>query len=218
MMRVIGPTGPRVAVLSALLLFGAAGGAQAQTTSSNPGADIGVNGRWTIEVRESNGTRVSRHEFNNALVSQRSLLLALSRQNTPGYWAVFIGDAYGVGSPCGAGQCALQEAGHTTTFSGMTKFVALTVSLEGSPLPNKLVLQGTFTAPAAGQISEVQTLLTNCANTVAPASPCASASGNTLTLHQMAPSGAPPVGPIPVAAGQIVQVRVEITFSAAPTT
>jgi hypothetical protein len=217
MMKVTGATGMRVVAFALLLLFAAAAGALAQRPSE-PGANaIGVNGRWLIEVRAKDGTPVARHEFDNALVSAESLLLALSRQNTPGYWAVLVYDFYGVGSPCGGtSPCALQEPGHTTVFSGTTKLVVLSVALEGSPVPDKLVLQGTFTATATGQISEVVSTLTNCANTVAPATPCASSLGNTLTLHRMQSSGAPPVGPIPIAAGQIVQVRVELTFSATP--
>ena len=209
------------ALMAFLLLFTLPAHAQNEglRLSSNPGAaSIGVHGHWVIEVREADGTLVKRHEFDNALVSARSLLLALARQNTPGYWAVFINDVHGVGSPCAPTVCALQEPGHGTVFSGTTKLVVLGVSLEGTPIPSKLVLQGTFTATATGQISAVDTILTNCANTVTPAAPCASSSGNTLTSHLMQSSGAPPVGPIPVTAGQIVQVRVELAFSAAPTT
>lgn len=207
----------RVVVVATLLLFAAAARAQAQAPSG-PGADsIGVHGRWTIEVQESDGTPVARHEFNNALASARSLLLALSRQNTPGYWVVYIDDFYGGASPCGASTpCALQEPGDGSVFSGTAKHVVLNVSLGGSPVADKVVLQGTFTATAAGQISEVETQLSNCPNTTAPATGC-SASGNILTTHRMASSGAPPVGPIPVTAGQIIQVRVEISFSASTT-
>jgi hypothetical protein len=217
MTRMIRARDSRVVVVATMLLFATAARAQAQAPS-DPGADsIGVHGRWTIEVSESDGTRVARHEFNNALASQRSLLLALSRQNTPGYWVVYIDDFYGGASPCGASTpCALQEPGHTSVFSGTTKFVVLSVSLEGSPVPDKLVLQGTFAATATGQISEVETQLSNCPNTSTPASPCSS-SGNILTTHRMASTGPPPVGPIPVNAGQIIQVRVEITFSASTT-
>ena len=212
MMRFIGAA----TALSALLLCATATPAHAQE-ASNPGAEIGLNGYWTIEVREKDGTRVARHEFHNALINQRSLLLALARQNTPGYWALMIDDFYTVGSPCGAGlQCALHEPGHTINFSDSTKFVVLSVSLDGAPIPNKLVLQGTFTAAATGQISEVESILTNCPNTSAPTSPCASGSGNVLTSHRMQASGPPPIGPIPIAAGQIVQVRVEISFAAFP--
>ena len=98
MMRVIAAMGMRAVALSALLLMSAVtAGAQSARQTSDPGAaTIGVHGHWIIEVRDSDGSRVTRHEFDNALVSSRSLLLALSRQNTPGYWAVTVHDIFGV--------------------------------------------------------------------------------------------------------------------------
>src|SRR5687767_61463 len=169
MTRLISGKGTRVAMLGAfLLLFAATSQAQAQAPPNPGAAAIGVHGHWMIEVRESDGTQVARHEFDNALMNAgRPLLLALARQNTPGYWTVLVTDAYGVGSPCGPGGCALHEPGHFAVFSGTTKLVVLNVSLDGSPIPNKLVLQGTFTATTTGQISQVESLLAACPNTAA---------------------------------------------------
>ena len=220
MMKVIRATGARVVVLSLPLLFGAAAGAHAQAPS-NPGANsIGVHGHWTIEVRESDGTRVTRHEFDNLLSGAGlPILQTLARVATPGQWAVIVTDIYSVGSPCTSQvQCVLHEPGDTAVFQNSTRFLVLNVSLEGSPVPNKLVLQGTFTVPAAGQISRVMSILEQCDNTVAPGDPPCAGTPMVVTSHDMRFSAAPPVGPIPVAAGQIVQVRVELTFSAAPTT
>lgn len=212
--------GARFFTLGALLMLGASSaGAQQPQRSSPTQASITVQGHWTFEVRNADGSGVKRYEFDNALVSAKALLTTLARQNSAGRWNVILGDYEGVdvcanGTPPVRVACALQEPGDQVTFSDTKKFAALSVSLEGSPSPTTLVLQGTFTADLSGQITAVRTGLALCANTVAPASPCANGSGPIFTAHTMQPSAPPSAGgPIPVAAGQIVQVRVEIRFS-----
>ena len=211
--------GARFFTLGALLLLGAStADAQDPRRSGAAQTSIAVHGHWTFEVRNADGTGVRRYEFDNALVSAKALLTTLARQNSAGRWTVMLGDGSGA-DVCGTAPvrlvCALQEPGDQVMFSDTKKIAALSVSLEGSPAPNNLVLQGTFTADLSGQITAVSTVLALCANTVAPASPCANASGPTFTAHAMQPSAPPSAGgPIPVAAGQIVQVRVEIRFSA----
>ena len=114
--------------------------------------------------------------------------------------------------------CALHEAGDSNIFSGSTPFTGLTVAADPLPVPTRLVLQGSFAAGATGQISRVATILSVCDNTVAPATLCpAGTVFQSLTTHVTQQSGPPPVGPIPVAAGQIVQVRVEISFTPSTT-
>ena len=216
--------GARFFTLGVLLLFGAST-AEAQEPRGSGAAQtsIAVQGHWIFEVRNADGTGVKRYEFDNALVSAKALLTTLARQNSAGRWNVMLGDFSGVdvcatGTPPVRAVCALQEPGDQVTYSDTKKIVALSVALEGSPSPDKLVLQGTFTADLSGQITVVRTGLALCSNTIAPAAPCANGTGPILTAHYMEPSAPPSAGgPIPVAAGQIVQVRVEIRFSSAPT-
>jgi hypothetical protein len=213
----------RLAVLSALpLLTAAAAGAQSQPSSSP--STIVVRGHWAITVREPDGGLEKKYEFDNALVDARPLLLTISRQQSIAHWNVVLGDVYTVGEPCiggtppGERSCILQEPGDSRSFSDAPRLAVLSVGLEGSPSPNKIVLQGTFTAPATGQISQVRTGVAVCANTIAPATPCDVSSAYSFTSHTMQPAGAPEAGgPIPVSAGQVVQVRVEISFTQAPT-
>ena len=219
MNRAIRAACARLTVLSAILLAAATTVAQTGHPQPNPGqSSIAVHGFWTIEIHESDGRLVNRYQFNNALNDQKALLFILARQKSVGRWAVILSDVFTVGQPCANGTiCALHEAGDTHVFSGSTNFTSLTVSAEPLPAPTRLILQGSLTAGATGQISGVATYLSVCDNTVAPATLCPDPAWTALTLHSTQPSGPPPVGPIPVAAGQIVQVRVEISFTPSST-
>ena len=213
--------GVRLTALSAFLLTAAVTAAQSQSDLSQ--SSIRLHGHWTIEVRETDGRIVKRHEFDNALQDQRALLAIFGRVHSAGHWYVSLGDLYGDGEPCLSGTpavpttCTLQEPGDARVYSGSTKLSVLSVALEGSPSPNRLVLLGTFTAQNTGQISAVSTGLGVCDPAVAPSTPCTNGLAYSLTFHAFAPTGPLGVGPIPVTAGQVVQVRVEISFSPAPT-
>ena len=219
MNRAIRAAGARLTVLSTILLTAATTGAHTAPPQPNPGqSSIAVHGFWTIEIRERDGRLVNRYQFNNALNDQRALLFILARQNSVGRWAVTLADQFNVGQPCANGTaCALHEDGDTNVFSGSTKFTGLTVSADPLPIPTRLVLQGSFAAGAAGQISRVATNLSVCDNSTAPVTSCSAGTSFQLTTHLTQQSGAPPLGPIPVAAGQIVQVRVEISFTPSTT-
>jgi hypothetical protein len=227
MNSVIRATGARLMGFAAVLLACAptTGAREPQSALTSPQSTIVVHGHWTIAVRDSDGALVKRHEFYNALQDPRNLLTAVARQGSIGYWVVDLYDVHGVGSPCLTSAtpavpttCTLQEPGDANAFGNSKRLPVLSVALAGSPVPTGLVLQGTFTADVAGQISGVSTRASVCPTSIAPASPCANGTPAILTSHFMAVSGPPPVGPIPVTAGQVVQVRVEISFSSAPTT
>jgi hypothetical protein len=218
----------RLTVVSALLLACAAtAAAQDQAPASDPGrSSIGVYGHWVIEVRERDGSLVKRHEFNNALASPPGHVLVrmMARRFSAGYWSVLLQGTATLPSPCGTptqqAACAIHEPGDDNLYEGTSKFPVLALSTGdgGNPnFPTSLILSGTFTAEVTGHISRVVTANGICPNTVAPATPCATGSGFPLTNHDFVPNSPPPVGPIPVSAGQIVQVRVEISF-ASPTT
>lgn len=215
-----GACGARFFTLAAVLLLSAST-IGAQGHRSGPAqTSIEVRGHWIFEVRNPDGSGAKRYEFDNELIDARPLLATLSRQNTPAHWTVLLGDFFGPefctrGNPPALVTCMLQEPGDQRDF-GAKRIPTLSVSLEGGGFPNVLVLKGTFTADTAGQISSVQTGMSLCSNTVAPASPCDTSSNSvsySFTRHVTQPSGPPSAGgPIPLAAGQIVQVRVEIRF------
>ena len=178
-------------------------------------------------MREADGRLVKRHEFTNALASPAGHVLVrmMARRFSPGYWYVVLMGSTAQPSPCGTAvaqrSCALHEPGDNNLYSGTSKFSGLALSTGdgGNPnFPTSLILSGTFTAEVTGHITRVATGNGICANTVAPAMPCAQGSGYSLTEHDFIPNNPPPVGPIPVQAGQVVQVRVEISFLSSSST
>ena len=85
-------------------------------------------------------------------------------------------------------------------------FKTLTLSVPTTgPNAGKLVMSGQATAEADGDIARVVTQVGLCPGTVAPAS-CAEYADITFTAHNFST-------PIVVAASQIIQVTVVISFS-----
>jgi hypothetical protein len=82
-------------------------------------------------------------------------------------------------------------------------FKTLSVSTQG-PNNNQLVLQGTATALVAGRISRVDSNFGVCSGGATGS--CGGVVALPFTAHSLST-------PIPVAAGQIIQVRVVISFS-----
>ena len=114
-----------------------------------PGDGIKVHGRWTIEVRNPNGSVAGRHEFNNALIFSGGQILArLLQGNSPrGLWMVHFG--FPPSTPCPPANCRLQEPGIPFDSDG-----ALSVAIVGN-LDNEVKLTGSLTAIANGVIDTV---------------------------------------------------------------
>ena len=70
--------------------------------SGGTGEGIQVHGRWTIEVREPDGTLVTRREFDNALggFTPRELAKILGRVSSVGLWQIDLHDDFGGNNPC----------------------------------------------------------------------------------------------------------------------
>ena len=182
-----------------------------------PAGDIKIHGHWVIEVRNPDGTVADRREFDNALTESGRVHLAqvLARTVTPSFWMIELGDP---GTP----PCfffwskGFPVSGCVTVEQSQTAFVrpgvvaTLTKGL-GGPGNGQLILSGHVTAEVAGQISRVATAQAACLNTVAPTA-CASIDGGIpFTSHDLRDAqGA--AAPIPVIAGQIVQVTVTFSF------
>lgn len=114
-----------------------------------PTDGIKVHGRWTIEVRNPNGSVAGRYEFNNALIFSGGQILArLLQGNSPrGLWMVHFGEP--PTTPCPPAACFLQEPGVPFTSHG-----ALSVAIVGA-LDNEVRLTGTLTAGQNGVINMV---------------------------------------------------------------
>jgi hypothetical protein len=156
---------------------------------------ITVHGDWTIEIRTAGGALVNRRTFSNHLSPEGATLLSsiLTRTTTPTGWVVEIGGPGCAASP--AGSCRFTE-----TREGDGK---LTVSLfeppnasGGGTLPARIILSGANTATAAGDVDHVLTrIITNPVSVY-----------DLLTRANLQTD-------IPVSEGQIIQLKVEISFS-----
>ncbi len=190
----------------------------APATESKGGQKEGikVHGHWTIDVRNPDGTLVTHREFENELEPTNWLPLILGRQRTVGEWEIQLSDtATPDNSPCNLGNiivpCSIVEP--TSASNTSIAFKTLTLSVPSSIVPDVgtvyvLVLSGTATAMRAGQVKRVSTHLSNCAPTI-PASSCIGSvpgSIGTVTSKVLAI-------PIGTSAGQIIQVKVTISFS-----
>lgn len=191
----------RVAVvaLAAALMLGGAPIAHAQQ-------GIKVHGDWTLTVRNPDGTVVARYEFKNSLSvmfgADKLMAQILAGAVTPGYWTVTL-----TGNPptiCNANNapCRIAETGAPSIANSENLTVEIPTS---GPLANKVVLTGSLKIASAGAIVRVGTVLSACANTVAPAS-CNDQNQNDLTEKILA-------SPVPVVANQTVDVVVVISFS-----
>ena len=199
------------AVAMLALVLGSQPSARAAADESPAGAQsegIKVHGQWTIDVLNPDGSLASHHEFRNALHAFGALRLAemLARTKSSGVWNIGLWQVGTARKPCPSyfnGACVIGEVGSTDPEA---QFKTMTVSVPASgPNQGKLVLSGTATVEADGDIYTVYTDRGYCPANVAPAN-CAAYRDSTFTRKDFA-------SPIVVLAGQIVQVAVVISFS-----
>jgi hypothetical protein len=175
--------------------------------SSGRNEGIKVHGHWVIEVFNPDGSKAARHEFENSLAASGSQTLAgvLARTSTPARFSLFLHAVPPDVSPWpGADGFIVDAAAVPAQGTGPHTFPTLTTQLTGSN-SNQILIKGTATAVSQGVIDEVLTMLDFCSPSVAPSACNAPSTTNFFT-------GATPPQ-IPLAAGQIVQVTVTISFS-----
>jgi hypothetical protein len=182
------------------------GAAQEVSQRGGPHEGIQVHGHWTIEVRNPDGSLVTRREFENSL-QQGALALGgiLGRQNSPGFWGINLStsaDCAGSGSQAILVCTIIEPTPNFAPVTGRSTNLVTTVSNNG------LILSGSITVLLALQITAVQTVLSLCPATT-PSPTCATGAGgtgNAFTFTTLAT-------PIAVATGQTVQATVAISFS-----
>lgn len=187
-------------VASALALTSASvGRAQAQSSRA-PHEGIQVHGRWTITVRNADGSVASRTEFDNALLPSGIQHLARlvgdigrAPSGSLDLWRVTLGgssETYQLYE----GTALPEELKRPTDFEGMT--VAVPTS---GPNANRIQFAGTARATANNTITSVSTAIARIiANGRLEATP--------FTGHT-------PATPLAVVvAGQIVEVTVIVSF------
>lgn len=183
--RILLRAGMVAVLVAALLGLGEAaepgGGASAE--------GIKVHGDWTIEVRNPDGSLVSRHEFKNALVPGQgdAMLAQLLGRTLPAFtWGVEIGEWSDSGGPC------VPQATPPNGMPCLAFEPGLTVTVTGAAT---LELSGLVTARQPASLGRVATRIF-----VSQAGP------RLFTEKQLSP-------PIPVSAGQIIQFKVVFSFS-----
>lgn len=202
----------RPALLLTVVALGAVHAAAAQVAERTgaPQEGIKVHGYWTIDILNSDGTLARHVEFENGLQGGGTHLAALLTRNAAmGYWSVDLHDSNPTTSPCQGGTALdpsscfiLESAG--TDLAGTNVFKTLTVSSTG--LNNsQIVLQGTATATSNGQVGAVHTNFGLCPSSAVPGG-C----GRTYLGISFSGTG---LTPIPVVPGQIIQLKVVISFS-----
>ncbi|HET9741962.1 MAG TPA: hypothetical protein VFQ00_04360 [Terriglobales bacterium] len=184
-----------------------------QQRRGGPHEGIKVSGRWVIEVRNRDGSLATRREFENTFVGQRVLVEILTGQVTPGPWIVLLRSSAQTG-PCDANgqpeECGLYQGQPQRPLGGVaTASTTLTVAALTSP--QEIQLKGTATVTANSSIDGVDTAITVCDKTIAPATSCQVTSGPVFPFTTA--SAPQSFAPVPVAADQIVQVTVTISFS-----
>jgi hypothetical protein len=193
-----------VAMLLAFVLPASdAGSARAQQ------GGIKVHGHWVIDVRNPDGTLVTHREFDNALSPEGPsvLTLVVGGASTPGRFFVLLGDANDgpCTSPAGSRACHIGPPNWSTWINDSNHFGTLTQSVEGGTV----VLTGTATAAQAGSVAQVGTLLVLCEG-ITPPSDCVGGPGSHI--YRTVTSATLPT-PVAIAARQIIQVKVTLSFS-----
>ena len=220
-----------VGVLATLTLLGAACGrsgehngtsaaappteAVADTSSDDsgggdPGSEgITVHGHWRLDIHNEDGSLDRRVEFENALVplGAENLAMFLAGQLVPGPWAISLDSESAPLRPCAAGDtgvnCLLQEADGDVTLDTSTA--------------GELTLLGSVVVDNDSAIDWVRTSMSLCGGTVSPADCGTSLGGGSaqsaFTLKTAVDDPADEFEPVPVTAGQLVQVSVTLSFS-----
>jgi hypothetical protein len=180
---------------------------------------IKVHGRWTVDIRNPDGSLVSHNEFENSLSSGGAGLLPqlLARKVNLAFWQVILvsvkpagyvgGDGAGNVGVCDYNgdtsklyPCYIAEPGSANIANSGYGFLNLTVSVPTSGAnAGALVLAGNAKAALAGAVSTVKTwaIFKDSGGNL---------SGGEITSHDLAQ-------PINVQPGQSIDVTVVISFS-----
>lgn len=164
------------------------------------GDGIGVKGSWTIDVRDVDGTLAESVDFTNDLLTSGHLDLArlLVGEASQSQWIV---TAAGDPGPCGTGAADVTCAMYETSSSQGNEDAGRFTTLEVARVDSSVRLSGSFTAARDTALDRVESVLTTCTSEGA----CETGAFTGTTI-----------APVDVAAGQIVQVTVELSFGTLP--
>jgi hypothetical protein len=204
----------------------------AQKTASGMNQNMKMHGHWTIDIKNPDGTLAQHHEFENSIQydGQNYLVGLMSGYGAAGPWEIYFTSAGAVAStsPCNTAQfpyCAIVYS--TTSQPGLfgcnglyTCATGLTITPTFGVGPT-LTLAGSIAATQAGSIGYVGTGMNACGGTagsngyptaISTITPSACYTSTTASFGGTA-TGTNLVSPISVAQGQIIQVKVVLSFS-----
>lgn len=168
---------------------------------------IGVEGAWTFEIRDPDGTVVERRAVHNAYVdSSNDLARVLGGERTAGAWTIAL-----QGNPIADGIC---DDGSDTILLCLITTRSDTSAGHVFPLDftvgtNALTLEGGATAMRDGEVGIVNTQFHTCPPTTAPAD-CEEDGDISLFTSTTLDT------PIDMLENQSIYVTVEISFATLP--
>jgi hypothetical protein len=206
-------------------------GALAEQGQSGTHQGVSLHGHWVIDVRNPDGTLAQHRDFENSLAGSAQGLLVglLAGYFTQGQLMIAMGATSGNAACAATAQvCGIVQnlnyypaAGYCNSYYCTGSVLTVTPNFGPAGAgPYSLVLAGSITANQTGTIGTVSTIYNSCADSAAPtfpttvtaSSPSTCASNVTNTFYGPL-SNATLTSPVPVSAGQIIQVTVTITFS-----
>ncbi len=175
------------------------------TTSQAADEGIKVHGHWTFNIYNADGSFDRKVEFENALSSPGTLLNFLNKGTTSiAKWIVTVYEVgAGQGTPtfdhiCRSSEsCRIEEPGTSVPPGSDNIFPNLTYGLDNTTTPTKFVLSGSFTVSVDAVNETIGAVSTDYKDSLGNESIFTLKTGLS----------------IPVTAGQLIQVTVEISFS-----
>jgi hypothetical protein len=188
-----------------------------ETESKDQDTGIKVHGHWVINVFSPNGQLVSHTEFENSLQSTGMEFLAqvLGGQKSVGNWELSFAGTSGpcttlfapTGTPVGT--CVIKPGTATVTSCGSNGCTSNIMEPPQVPFNGTTMqLIGALTFPSAGNITQVETIVSNCNSSTSPFT----CYGNPAVSKGVFTSANLPTA-VKVAANQLVQITVTFSFS-----
>lgn len=199
-------------------------GAATLPAQGAPTEGIKVHGHWVIDVRNPDGSLASHNEFENALITfinggSSALAGILAKQRTVGQWIIRLSGGCTtltnnnniigtIPSPCEIYEPTSPATADTRTFKNLTVAAPITTLFRDFET-GTIELSGFVTATSATPVGQVETIVGLCEANVLPAA-CAPGLGTGDTRSF---SGTLLATPIVPTVGQIIQVKVILSFS-----
>lgn len=179
-----------VVALMALVIASCAGG---NPEAAGPSEGIQVHGDWTIDIYNEDGTLDKHVEFANALDRGGAQLISLltGQVSASGIWEL----EFRPGCPSNSvDECSIKGV------------IAQAIDTGTDGRFDLLRLTGSTVVESDAEIARVQTQVGLCVSAVAPAD-CTNGENNApFTTKHLSPT-------VPVAAGQTVDIQVDISFT-----